>query len=136
MNIEAALATVADLRSMKEEIETGIRAIEMLISRQRNTAVSNLSSTRSEAPPTTMSSAQGSVPSRIIRFLEETPNKSYRAEEIAEAIGEASNIKTVRGALARMAKDGKIGKHGRGRYRAKRTLSSSTESSVTVPSAA
>jgi predicted transcriptional regulator of viral defense system len=35
----------------------------------------------------------------------------------------SENIKTLRGVLCRLAKQGKIGKHGRGRYRSRRSTS-------------
>jgi hypothetical protein len=101
-------AVLTDLQQMKEDAEDGIRAIKRLMSRAAGAGISP-----TQPPPGT------SVANQIVAFLEAQNGRSLRIEEIAKALLPA-NIKTVRGALARLAKQQKIGKHGRGKYRAAR----------------
>ena len=60
-----------------------------------------------------------SLTNRIIGFLESQNGKSFRADDILKAIG-SDNMKTIRATLFRLAKSGKIGRHGRGKYRSAR----------------
>jgi hypothetical protein len=100
-------AVLADLRQMKEDAQDGIRAIERLVSR----------ASASSSP--TESIGTGSIANRIVAFLESQNGRSVRTEEVLKAIGPV-NMKTLRGTLSRLASDKKIGKHGRGKYRAAR----------------
>jgi hypothetical protein len=63
-------------------------------------------------------SSIGNLTARIIGFLEANHGKSYRADDIFHGLGGGINMKTLRCTLSRLAKDKRIGKHGRGRYRA------------------
>jgi hypothetical protein len=101
-------AVLADLQQMKEDAEDGIRAIKRLISRTGSAAVVPI-----EGTGTT------SVANRIIAFLEAQNGRSVRTEDVFKALTPV-NIKTLRGTLSRLATDKKIGKHGRGKYRAAR----------------
>ena len=114
-------AVLADLEQMKADAEDGIRAIRRLMARSGSSAPAVLPSV---APP-----LSGSLTTRMVAFLGSQQGKSFRAEEIAMALGDSNvNMKTLRGTLARLAKDKKIGKHGRGRYRcARNTANASTE---------
>lgn len=102
-------AVLADLRQMKEDAQDGIRAIERLISR---------ASANSVTKPIE-GAATGSVANRVIAFLESQNGRAVRTDEVFKAVGPV-NMKTLRGTLARLAADKKIGKHGRGKYRAAR----------------
>ena len=107
---------LADLRQMKADAEAGIAAIERLASRTPATAPI--------APVTPVVGIPGdqgdaSIPQRILRFLEANPG-SWRIMNIADNTG-VKNIQTLRGALGRLVNAGKVGKHGRGRYRAPRS---------------
>jgi hypothetical protein len=106
-------AVLADLEQMKVDAEHGIQAIKRLIARAADTtAVSQIATRRDNATLT----------KRVIDFVESQQGKSCRAEEIREALGgSAVNMRTLRGTLARLAKDKKIGKYGWGRYRAARS---------------
>jgi hypothetical protein len=111
-------AVLADLRQMKEDAQDGIRAIERLISR---------ASVNSAPKPA--GGVPGSVANRVIAFLESQNGRAVRTEEIYKALAPV-NMKTLRGTLSRLATDKKIGKHGRGKYRAaRRTREESTPSS-------
>lgn len=101
-------AVLTDLQQMKEDAEDGIRAIKRLMSRTIGTGISP-----------TEPAVGTSIANRIIVFLEGQNGRSVRTEEVSKALAPV-NIKTLRGTLARLAKDGKIGKHGRGKYRAAR----------------
>jgi hypothetical protein len=101
-------AVLADLRQMKEDAEDGIRAIERLISRTNNTPVVPIEGT-----------GAGSVANRVIAFLEAQNGRSVRTDDIYKGLAPV-NIKTLRGTLSRLVGDKKIGKHGRGKYRAAR----------------
>ena len=100
-------AVLADLQQMKEDAEDGIRAIKRLMS--RSLGLSALPEAQSKA----------SLANRIVAFLGSQNGHSLRAEEISKALAPV-NMKTLRGTLARLAKQDKIGKHGRGKYRARR----------------
>jgi hypothetical protein len=100
-------AVLADLQQMKEDAEDGIRAIKRLISRGGG------------APPLAVPAEGTSIANRVVTFLEGQNGRSVKTDEVVKALAPV-NIKTVRGALHRLAKDGKIGKHGRGKYRAAR----------------
>ena len=108
-------AVLADLKQMMVDAEAGILAIERLISRAN--APGNANGTGKPGHP----DAETSIPQRVIKFLETQPGKSFTIADIIEGIGEA-NVQTLRGALGRMVKSDppKIGKYGRGRYRAAR----------------
>ena len=106
-------AVLADLQHMKADAEDGIRAIKRLMSRASGTS-------KIVEVPTAGQQEDASLPNRIVSFLESRQGRSFKIEEIWESLGRP-NIKTHRGTLARLAKTGKIGKHGRGRYRARRT---------------
>lgn len=98
---------LAELRQVKADAEAGIAAIERLLA-------SN--------PATRSGPDQGgsSVPQRVQQFLESQSGKSFTISDIVEALS-IENIQTLRGALGRLYKSGKIGKHGRGRYRSPRS---------------
>ena len=61
-----------------------------------------------------------SVATRVLEFLNQHPGRTYTVADIGKGIG-AVNLKSLRGALSRLAspKEKKIGKYGRGKYRAK-----------------
>jgi hypothetical protein len=98
---------LADLQQMKEDAEDGIRAMKRLMSRTTSAGV------------VPVEAAGGSIANRIVLFLEGQNGRSVRTDEVRKAIAPV-NMKTLRGTLSRLAKDGKIGKHGRGKYRAAR----------------
>ena len=104
-------AVLADLEQMKADAEAGIRAITKLMSRVAPSR---------DTEPAGESNEKKSIPTKILEFLAESPAKAFRAEEIEEAI-KTGNIKSLRGALARMVKEdgAKIKRAGRGRYKAK-----------------
>jgi len=114
-------AVLADLEQMKADAEDGIRAIKRLMSR-------DVDQHKSAAVPPPVSekttkgrqSSDSSLPNKIIAFLEAHHGKSYAAQDIAEGLGGGVNMKTLRGTLARLAGERRIGKHGRGRYRSSR----------------
>lgn len=103
-------AVLADLQQMKEDAEDGIRAIKRLMSRSMGT-----SGGPSEVPGNT------SIANRIVVFLEAQHGRSVRTEEVSKALAPV-NMKTLRGTLSRLASEKKIGKHGRGKYRAARRI--------------
>jgi hypothetical protein len=110
-------AVLADLQQMKEDAEDGIRAIKRLISRTGGSGV-----------PLAVAAEGTSVANRVFQFLEAQNGRSVKTDEVVKALAPV-NIKTVRGALHRLAKDGKIGKHGRGKYRAARRVREEATSS-------
>ena len=93
---------------MKEDAEDGIRAIKRLMSRTIGAG----------SVPAEIAGNM-SIANRIVQFLEGQNGRSVRIEEISKAIAPV-NMKTLRGTLARLATEKKIGKHGRGKYRAAR----------------
>jgi hypothetical protein len=99
---------LADLQQMKEDAEDGIRAIKRLISR---TSVAGAAPIESTGTP--------SIANRIIAFLEAQNGRSVKTAEMQTALAPV-NVKTLRGTLSRLASEKKIGKHGRGKYRAAR----------------
>lgn len=110
-------AVLADLEQMKADAEYGIKAIRRLMVR---------TGVKQSAPITVVSGAasldgnpESSLPIQVLRFLNENPGRTFRVEEIGSNVG-ISNFKTLRGALSRLKRDGKIGRYGRGRYRAAR----------------
>jgi hypothetical protein len=103
-------AVLADLQQMKEDAEDGIRAIKRLMSRTIGGGIIPVEAAGS-----------GSVANRIIAFLEAQNGRSVRTEDVSKALSPV-NLKTLRGTLARLASNGKIGKHGRGKYRAARRI--------------
>lgn len=105
-------AVLADLQQMKADAEDGIRAIKRLLS--RSAAVSPVAT---ETPDNA-----GSLPNRVVTFLESRQGRSFKIGEVAQSFP-GENIKTLRGVLARLYKEEKIGKHGRGRYRSHRERS-------------
>jgi hypothetical protein len=109
-----------DLRQMKADAEAGILAIERLMSRTQVTAPT-VAEPRITANP--VGPAEGhddaSVPQRVVQFLESQPGKSFTIADIVQGVG-IEKVQTLRGALGRLVKSGKIGRHGRGRYRAPR----------------
>ena len=107
-------AVLADLQQMKADAEDGIRAIKRLMSRSGTVGNRVL-----ETPVSFQREDSGSLPNRIVSYLDSRQGRSFRIGEIWEGTGKP-NVKTLRGALQRLARTGKIGKHGRGRYRAKR----------------
>jgi hypothetical protein len=113
-------AVLADLRQMKADAEDGIRAILRLMSR------SGVASSSAPSDNADVAGAGSSLSNRIIGFLDSQQGRSCRAEDIAKAIG-AVNIKTMRATLFRLAKSGKIGRHGRGKYRCARKSTANTE---------
>ena len=109
MSVNPAYDVVlADLQQMKEDAEDGIRAIKRLMSRSLAAGI-----VPAQAP------ADASVANRIIAFLAAQEGRSVRVDDLSKGIAPV-NMKTLRGTLARLAKEGKIGKHGRGRYRSAR----------------
>ena len=101
-------AVLADLQQMKEDAEDGIRAIKRLMSRSMGAGI-----VPSVAP------TDASVANRIITFLAAQEGRSVRIDDLSKGLAPV-NMKTLRGTLARLAKEGKIGKHGRGKYRSAR----------------
>jgi hypothetical protein len=99
---------LADLQQMKEDAEDGIRAIKRLISR---TSVASTVPVESTGTP--------SIANRIIAFLEAQNGRSVKTAEVQTFLAPV-NMKTLRGTLSRLANEKKIGKHGRGKYRAAR----------------
>jgi len=99
---------LADLQQMKEDAEDGIRAIKRLMSR---TSVAGAVPVESTGSP--------SIANKIITFLEAQQGRSVKTAEMQTAIAPV-NVKTLRGTLSRLASEKKIGKHGRGKYRAAR----------------
>lgn len=119
-------AVLEDLKRMKTDAEAGIAAIERLMDRSkpsRGLFEEDDLGPEKEAPRVQpqkkVQPYSDSVPQRVLRFLQGQPGGSYSIADIAKAI-EATNIQTLRGALIRMVKSSKIGKHGRGLYRAPR----------------
>jgi len=112
---------LADLKRRKTELEAAILGIEGLVGRPRVADCAHL-----EEPMVLIHSGSDdgdenatSVPQLVVQFLEGQPGKSFAIADIAKEIG-AKSIPTLRGALGRLVKASKIGKHGRGRYRAPR----------------
>ena len=114
---------LADLRQMKADAEAGIAAIQRLASSTR-AAVPMAAAKASIAPVPkhTENPSEPSVPQRVVQFLESQQGKSFSIGDIMQGAG-IDKIQTLRGALGRLVKppNGKIGKHGRGRYRALRS---------------
>src|SRR5260370_37010572 len=122
-------AVLADLRQMKADAEAGIVAIERLASRSMGGARPS-----EQPPPVTPASiiqrpfgfnAQ-SAATQIVEFLNSNTGRTFTIEVIGKGVG-AYNLKTIRGALSRLAKDKKIGKYGRGKYRATRNPSAQVQ---------
>ena len=112
-------AVLADLEQMKTDAEDGIRAINRLLSR---TSPGASNATRpvpgvrpSDSSLRSPNNDEPSIPTRIVEFMF-AHRGSVNAEEIAQALGNV-NLKTVRGALARLYKYKKIMRVGRGKYR-------------------
>jgi hypothetical protein len=125
-------AVLADLRQMKADAEAGIRAIERLISVGSATALPPIVQLQGTIQPPRQVEAEsapmeeedasglGSVPQQVLMFLNDNPGATFTTAEIAEAISPRCKTQTLRGALGRLYKIKKIGKYGRGRFRAKR----------------
>jgi hypothetical protein len=125
-------AVLSDLKQMKADAEAGIAAIERLMNRDK--PKDSLWDTGDNEPQNEKPRLQvqkhvqpyaDGIPQRVSRFLASQPGGSYSVAEIAEAIG-ANNVQTLRGALIRMVKSGRVGKYGRGRYRAPRRNAATT----------
>ena len=116
-------AVLADLEQMKADAEDGIRAIKRLMSRilgEPSVTEPTTSKQKPTVPTTAITvSEQPSIPTLVLQMLAEQPNRSFRFQEIFERMPDV-NAKTLRGALSRLGGENKIGKHGRGRYRALR----------------
>ncbi|WP_438003044.1 hypothetical protein WME89_29445 [Sorangium sp. So ce321] len=70
-----------------------------------------------EATAATPHEAEASAASRIVALLDEIPSRDFGVTEIAKML-QLTNVQSVRAALARLARDGKISKAAaRGRYR-------------------
>ena len=127
-------AVLEDLRQMKADAEAGILAIERLISRAQTIPPKAVESRIAPTPAASASGQDGtSVPQQVVQFLESQPGKSFTIADIVQGIG-IEKVHTLRGALGRLVKSGKIGKHGRGRYRAPRfthRVSSAPEDAAT-----
>ncbi|MGD0500047.1 MAG: hypothetical protein ABSC23_16605 [Bryobacteraceae bacterium] len=113
-------AVLADLKQMKSEAEAGIRAIERLMARNPAGA-GQIPRPRRESEDESDSTPAfvGSVPQRVLNFLNERQGQTFSIEEIGEG-AEVTETQTLRGALGRLYAQKKIGKYGRGRYRARR----------------
>jgi len=115
-------AVLTDLEQMKADAEDGIKAIKRLILRGSGSAREASTSEVVPALPINdgiQAEQSLSVPLRVLAFLAMRAGQSLTTEEIAEGIG-VTQIQTLRGALGRLYKAKKIGKYGRGRYRARR----------------
>jgi hypothetical protein len=124
---------LADLKRMKADAEAslatadaGIAAIERLISQNQTSAsvtVKNAPAAENFHDYEDQNEDEGveeaSIPERILAFLAENQGQTFTTQEIAESIG-STQVQTVRGALSRLYGKKKIGKYGRGRYRARK----------------
>jgi hypothetical protein len=123
-------AVLADLKQMKQDAEAGITAIERLIARASE--ASPVSSEETDlfddldAPGVVITE---SVPQRVIRFLATRPGHPFTVDEIVKG-ATVGSVPTLRGALGRMVKAGKISKQGRGRYRTPRTKAQNDSASA------
>ena len=114
-------AVLADLEQMKADAEAGIKAIKRLISRG-SSSTKEVSVGVADSLPlndSVRTEQAMSVPQKVLTFLAERTGQSFTTEEIGEGTG-VMQIQTLRGALGRLYKAKKIGKYGRGRYRARR----------------
>jgi hypothetical protein len=117
-------AVLDDLKQMKADAEAGIAAIERLMVKGKPTE--KRSSLWDDDEP----AQQGpGLPSKVLDFLNANPSKSFRFDEIVAGI-QATNEHSLRGALGRMVKVGRISKAGRGRFRARKPEASVTASAV------
>lgn len=110
---------LADLRQMKADAEAGIAAIERLLARTLATQALTAEPILPMVTSPTEGQSDASVPQQVVRFLESQPGKYFTIADIVQGVG-IEKVQTLRGALGRLLKAGKIGKHGRGRYRALR----------------
>jgi hypothetical protein len=118
-------AVLADLQQMKADAEDGIRAIKRLMTRPAGSVGTQVTEPSSSVQPEDNGGPQNpSLPNQIITFLESRQGRNFRASDIWEGIGKP-NMKTLRGALQRLSKAERIGKHGRGRFRARRQAATS-----------
>lgn len=113
-------AVLSDLRQMKADAEAGIQAIERLILRPKATGLNEGAGTSNPVRRNLFGEpgvpASPSAPQRILHFLTEHAGTSFTVQQIAKE-GGIEQIGTVRGAIGRLTKSGKISKQGRGRYR-------------------
>jgi hypothetical protein len=118
-------AVLADLQQMKADAEDGIRAIKRLMTRPAGSVGTQVTKPSANVQPEDNGTPQNpSLPNQIIAFLEGRQGRNFRAKDIWEGLGKP-NIKTLRGALQRLSTSEKIGKHGRGRFRARRVATTS-----------
>jgi hypothetical protein len=118
-------AVLADLEQTKADAEAGIKAIKRLISRGSG-LTREISTGLVDPVPLTEAEQAVSVPQRVLLFLAARMGQSFTTEEIGDGTG-VTQIQTLRGALGRLYKAKKIGKYGRGRYRARRANESETQ---------
>jgi len=127
-------AVLTDLKQMKADAEAGIQAIERLISRPKATDLDEGAEASKPARRNLFGEAvvpaSPSAPQRVLHFLTEHAGTSFTVQQIAKE-GGIEQIGTVRGAVGRLTKSGKISKQGRGRYRVpKRKVQNESEPSV------
>jgi hypothetical protein len=111
---------LADLKQMKADAEAGIVAIERLMARAGTPANHKPHSPEPESPPHGQADKQTEdlgIPNRVLAFLRENPHGLFTTEAIHTGIGTDVNLKTLRGALSRMALNTKIERVGRGKFR-------------------
>jgi hypothetical protein len=112
---------LADLQQMKTDAEAGIAAIQRLLTRGRTETAAIKPIKIVEPEPLTLPGDEISIPSQVLAFLNANPSRSYTAMQIRTGIGGDVNIKTLRGALSRLAGK-KIERQARGKFRAKKLV--------------
>lgn len=73
------------------------------------------------------------IPARIVALLDSEPNSSFSAPDIAKRFGESDSTNSIRGALSRLARDGKIEKVSHGKYKALAKSPKPSASTFTMP---
>ena len=116
MNYKTVLT---ELRQAKQDAEARIRDVEIAIRAVQKLAGQEQDGMKSAELP-------ASLAMKIMALMNENPSHLFSFRDISEALG--GNEKTLRGALARMLKAGKIETAGRGQYRFKMQLMDSAES--------